>query len=618
MRNRHRNLINAAKGANFTVRIIFNPLRQLPLQAMQMSIYLGLDHGAKYFLSKQGMNDYLGLIYGTMWRNTDQWEQFGLKQGAKLMGVSEAEYTKFIDIYQRHGLPASVDSHMYAIFANVDRVVGKAPVYQGAVNTFNTFRKYARRIGFDAGEQFQLMGAFLAVRNKWMKNNPKIAHKWAEPGNIEKIFGEARVVSYNMNKTGAMQFQKGILGLIFQFQAHAVKSMQTLLPNEFKLLGDKTNTAYKRTIGKLSNKAFSDAEKARIAWQQFALFGTGAYGVGQMWDKFQETTGVDTPPEVDRSIREGITGTLLNMLFEAWNQDGEQMADIEFSGNAAPFSGISGRNQVFGTGNPIAAFLTGIVLEDKTSLEFGLGPSYALGKDVYEAWKFTTAALGTPFEPISGPEKGIVVANEWMKTFFPIYGNFMRGRVALELNRYVAATGDVGAEVTTGEAMALGTMGLNAHSNRWLQDELIQIKGLIGNPKQDKLGAEIDAEAANFYKFLKAHAELLGEGKLDPVEGTRLVELNAQMLSDALSDDEHRRFFNRVRDLILNDVTKDGLETQFINAVISGYAAYIPDIRDPEFINRIRSGPEFSTKEETIKFLEEMNQWQRIDQNPQM
>jgi hypothetical protein len=171
LRNRHRSPLNAAKGAAFTKFIIFNPIRQLFLQSQQASVYLGLDYGFKYFMSGKGAMEFAGLFGGIYTRTTPLWEATA-KSAARSLGMSVEAYTEFVDAYRRSGLPASIDSHQYAMLTAFDRNLG-TPGYGGiAMDIFNNTRKLFRAVGFDAGEQIQVATAFLAVRNKWMKNNP--------------------------------------------------------------------------------------------------------------------------------------------------------------------------------------------------------------------------------------------------------------------------------------------------------------------------------------------------------------------------------------------------------------------------------------------------------------
>lgn len=618
VRNRHRNPVNLAKGAAFTHLIIFNPIRQLPLQAMQMSVYLGLDHAAKYFLSPRGMQDYLGLMYGTLLRDSEHWGTWGKKTGAQLAKMSEEEYEHFIDVYKQSGLSASVDTHMYAMFSDLERGLGKSNPLVKPWHVFNNVRKVMRRVGFDAGEQLQLGAAYLAVRNKWIKNNPKIAHKWDTPDVQAKIWGEAREVSYNMNKTGAMQFQKGLLGGIFQFMAHATKSSQVLLPQHLRIAGRDipgVSKAYYNTLGKLSNKAFSDAERMRIAMTQLSLFGTGAFGLPQLWEQAKASLGIEAPEEVDIAVREGLVGSSINIIANAMTPDDQRLADIQYSPNAAPFSGISGQQHIVGMGNPISSMLNSLVLQDKVALELNI-PAWTVAKRYGNAVAFTMAALGVTQEmPTEGMPTGsltVAVLNEWGQ-LFPIYSNFMRGRVAKVYDQYITTTGNRGVQTVDGEEWALQWMGLAPRAQNWLQDQKITIKGLPGHPQEKGLGDAIDSDAENWYKYLRTTTELIQGQKMDPLEALRIVQTNARVLNEALTDDEQRRFYGRVRKLILNDVTKDGLETQFTKAVIQAYGAFIPDVRDPAFIAEIQAGPDFKGKADLIKWLQELNQWQTIE-----
>lgn len=599
--NRNRNVVNGVKGAAFTHFIIFNPIRQLWMQAQQASVYLGLDYGAKYFFKGEGIRDTAILTSGAMFHSSDDWAKHR-KILAQSLKMPEDQIERLVTAYEKSGFNASVDTHMYAMFSNVDRVIGKAPWHEKPWQYFNNVRRVSRRFGFDAGEKFQLMGAWLAVRNKWIKENPAKAELWDKPGNLEEIMGKAREVSFNMNKTGMMQFQRGALGAVFQFLSHATKATQVLIPT----------TKY---TGKLSNKAFNNREKAKIAAMQFAIYGTGGFGIHEMFEKAAADQGIEIPPEFGMMVSEGLHGTILNHMFRALDEEGQRAADLELSSTVAPFSGIGGRNQIFGMGNPAGFLIDALFISDKNLLEVMSGPAYALGTKMGTAMDYTAAVLGMAGDGVATPrEATIQILDEWGRQMLPIYNNFIRARAEAAYDRHVSNKGNLGVEVSTGEAWAQGLFSFQPRRQRQVSEELIYLRGLPGHPKEEALGEELDDAASQWYQFTKRKlGGTVNPAQVDPIALLREAQTNAIVMADILAPDEHRRMFNTVRKLILNDVSKDRTELELTKKILSLYGASVPDLNDPEYVTKLENFADFERKQELINILKEFNQWQTIE-----
>jgi hypothetical protein len=511
--------------------------------------------------------------------------------------MSEDEVDRLVKAYRESGFAASVDTHTYAMFSNVDRQLNTKTA--GGIlmdkpwQYFNNIRKVARTVGFDAGEKFQLMGAFLAVRNKWIKENPKKAHLWDKPKYIEEIWGQTRAVSFNMDKTGIMQFQKGALGAAFQFMSHATKSTQVLIPD----------TKY---IGKLANKAFTNKEKARIAASQMMLYGLGGFGIHEMFEAAVGEAGIEVPPELMSYAQEGITGTLMNFLFSLADNEFATQTDLEFSSTAAPFSGIGGRSQIIGMGNPVGFLIDSILLSDKSTLETFGGPGKALfdkGKDWLD---FTGAVIGLAPTTEGAAIDFALAAEDFVRQFAPIYGNFIRGRLMDTYDRHISTTGRFGVQVSEGESLAMQMFGTQSRRQRQVSEGLIELRGLLGHPQEDGLRKELDDTAATYYKYLMRKLQLSNPEVTDTREVLKSIITHAQVMQEILAPDEHRYLFNRVRDLALNDVSKDGTEIQLTKAIMGLFKAEVPNVYSEDFMNKVRNWTPFEGQEQLIQIIEEM------------
>jgi hypothetical protein len=470
------------------------------------------------------------------------------------------------------------------------------------MDIFNNTRKLFRAVGFDAGEQIQVATAFLAVRNKWMKNNPKIAHEWMKDQNLSRISSEAREISFNMNKAGMMAFQKGGFGMMFQFLSHMTKATQVLIPQK----------AFGKTIGKLSNKAFSDKEKARIALIQFSLYGTGAFGLHSAFEKLfaevEGTTGDIAPPEFVDAVNQGLTGTLLSItLGAALDEDGPLQTNVDFSGNFGPFSGIFSERDVFG--NPLGAILSSIVLTPTTALEILTGPAYDLGKSAYTAANFTGAVLGyhKDLGELPSGDDAIIMFDEWGRQFLPIYNNFIRGRAEDAMNRFISNAGEMGVEMTEGEAFARRWLGVAPVRQRQVQGEMMRLQGLMGHPKKDAIEADLRDTAKQYYKWAMRKVEQAQDGKTDPISVANEVFSMAQGLKMVLDDSEYRFLFDKaLRNEIANDLSDGGTEFKLVTSLLNLFHDGAPTLYDPDYIERLRNMTDWAGKDEIVNRIEEL------------
>ncbi len=624
LRNRHRNPINAAKGLAFTKFIIFNPVRQLFLQSQQMTIYMGLDHGLKYWLAGRGIIDHSALQAGYMFRDTKLWDEMAtqLAKGMKNVDgtqMSKLDFTNFIDAYRRSGLPSSIDSHQYAALSDIDRrfATSTGQILEGVedttdfflkaipragtrfiTNPFNQVRRVARGVGFDFGERTQLAAAFLAVRNKWIKNNPTKAHLWDQTENLTQISADARLVSFNMNRTGTLQFQKGGIGVMMQFLSHATKSAQVLIPD----------TKFTQTIklGKLSNKVYSNKEKARIALSQLAIYGTGAFGLNRYFEDATAELNIEIPADVNTMIQEGIVGTVINGTLRALDPETESVfdldrtepvTDIEFSNNFATFSGI--------TINPMARITDSILLSDASILEFFAGPTFQIGKDFTEAINFTLAVRGHGVPAASTDEEAILILDEWSRRFLPVYNNFIRGRTELAMNRHISNSDIVGAETTDAEARFRQIIGQTSRRQNQLQQEMIDVAGLYGRPQEDSMRTALHDTAKQYLKMAQRLSEQRTEGKRTVAEITRITLDNARGLKEILDESEYDYIFNVVMpDLVMSSLTEDGLEARLVNTIIAGLNTRLPALEDDEFLTALKNHTPFEGQQALIGLIE--------------
>lgn len=620
LRQYERNPLNGPKMINFFRHMIMQPIRQLVLQSQQITVYLGVEGGYNYFIKGHGTRDYIGLAYGLS--NIDRTgfaELAATKRMAAGMGMTVKEYVDFVEAYRRTGFTRAIDSHQYATVMTVDRKLAGS---DSAIRNFfgdqydnaTSLVRMTRRAGFDMGENLQLMGAYLAARNRWMIRNPKKAKQWANDENLSEIVGDTRALSLNMDRTGALQHQRNILGLAAQFTAHASKSMQLLIPQEMKFLdkagflGKAGNKLYKRTVGKLSNKEFTDRERAKIAAQQLILYGTAGYGITEGWEQFKAKVGLENIPEkVDLAFNQGMMGTLFNMTLKAFDESSR----VAYSESVAPFSNIMGGG--YGVNNPIFKLIDGFFFSDSTAREMMLGPTENLRKDIVDTMKFAGFVMGHAGIP-EDESKVALILQDFVSKAIPVYNNYLRFRAGEAVERLISATSNEGVRATLGELITQGLIGVPSAAQQSvtaLQRELTPRYRL----SEEGTVTALDETARDYYNFTKRIFQRVGDNEMSIQEAFDTLNMQAQAMKIILPENEWHHIFDvRMPDLIYNDFNREDMEAELASMIVR--IAYEGGLDRPydDTIARIKAMPPFRTQQEIIEFIESLNDTTMIDQ----
>ena len=471
---RDSNVVNWPKQAAFLQWIVANPARQLMLQAQQASVYLSDKGAMKYFASGKGVQDYFALMTGLASRDTATWGKVS-NAWAKQLGMSVDEYTEFVDAVRVTGLMDNVDSHAFTAVMSVDRTMGGgegfAAFRHNSGETFKSVARVLRSMGFDAGEKAQLLTAFLVKKNRWQLENPKIADQWAKGGNLTEIAAGARQISFGMNQADILQFQKGALGTIFQFMSHNTKAAQVLIPQGVP------------GLGRLSNKGFSNRQRAALLATQFGMYGTGAFGLYSAYDSLKADLG-EPPEEVDQLIKEGLFGSVMQMLFSvADNPDMDVNTRLDASGRIAPFSGIAG--------TPASRLIETQLLTDISLSDI---PGYSTASSVAKAVRTVGYLTGVGIAELVDIDEATGLPRDentqaavlkTLAALVPSYNNIMKAKAQFAVERFITGSGNLGVQATAGEILANAAFGFQPTRRREVEGTLRTLRGISGDKEQE-------------------------------------------------------------------------------------------------------------------------------------
>ena len=299
----------------------------------------------------------LGLKYGiNTWRvgsRNTSWipEDVIITVGSKIAGMSPEEYLQELKDLKATGLVASVDQNtiIEGVFSSAGVPLKEKGILGGAPRKISsavgTIPAMGRKIGFDSGEQDNLIASWRTARRVLLKKQPEL-----DP-NSEYFkalrHANAREMSFGMNRAGTFSYQNNILAMPLQF----------------------ITAPHKALLSMTTSKLLSPAEKARLFGLYTALYGSyGTVALGAVnWMREQE--GDILPPEVWSLVQGGLLDVTANGLINMLMDEKDEHTDLAMSQRFSPLGGTF----------PFADFLAGLS-EDPISQLF-MGPSWSLFND---------------------------------------------------------------------------------------------------------------------------------------------------------------------------------------------------------------------------------------------
>ena len=590
LRNRDKNILDVAKSLAFIKFIVTSPARQLLLQAQQASVMLGMDYGFRYFASGKGIRDWAGLTAGLAAIDRPNVWRVLAPQAAKGMGMSTKEYTELVQAFRKSGIPNSIDSHAFVQIMAVDprsrvadSVLGKTAAHlQGGMDSA---LRLARKVGFDAGEYTNLSAAWLAVRNKWIKNNP--GKNWLDPDNLAEITGQTRAVTFNMNAAGTLHQQKGLAGLMFQFMSHTTKAIQVLIPD--------TRLTRKLGIGKLADRSFSNREKLRIALTQAAIYGTAGLGLNAAYEKFRDEAGIVVPPKASQVIEEGLAGWGISAIFGAiGDADGEDTS-LAFSETFAPFSGNPQATPL----NKIIPFIADAAMLQSPDFRMLVPASFSAIHQIGNTIDTVNFILNGVDLPETAPNKYLAAAERALAVTQG-YDTFLQARVASQIGQFTTRNGNPTVQAAGGEILARATFGIRTRSEAQVSGMLRDIKGTL-TQTEEGINKKIDEYARQYaIKVMSVFRQLEVQGDNIPAQAFEALEPHITAMKLGLNEAEFFRFKQALQRRLFQDLGKNNetrLSEEITRLIHNG-----EEIGGP-ITTKIRNMEPFQGQEELINWF---------------
>lgn len=432
------NPVQEAKTAAFKLFISANPLRQMVIQRAQMLQLIALN---PTYTATRLVSDLVRLDL------------------ARATGKGSKDTLALLKEVENSGIFEAVDAH--SLIRHDLLRLADLTAMEKAGSLVNAPLQASQKVGFDWAEQDILLSSYLAHRDLAIKAGRNINNQRER----EKILGQSRAFTLNMNRSGEMAYSQNTLGLMMQFFSFRHKAL----------------------IQPFTNKALTPVQKSKLFATNLILFGPSALLIGGLVNYWFDST--EPSPEKDL-VKNGLVDLMLNEMLTL--ASGEEQS-IDF-GDLAPTEAIGMWSLMEGM---ISTSPLDILASSPAgSLITGTNPR------VTDALK-TTARFFVPNMDYNDPDlqvQPVDVVNAAMHLFSG-YSNGFRANYAFHNGKKMSSSGRFSdSDVTKIEAAAqvLGFRTKDEEGIRLMYDALYN----RGNSQQIFTSDDVEAHYLEMKRFL--------------------------------------------------------------------------------------------------------------------
>jgi len=412
-----------AKNLSFQMYLASNPIRQAALNAHQSTLLTAKF--PKYVTSQKLLADMHAFQYMRMGFKVP-------KVAVKLTGRSADELAFMWKEYKKSGLSASIDQQNMVRGALMD--MAESQRFKGEQGLVSGGLSLSRRAGFDLGEEINLNSSWLAHYNEAVSSK-----KFLDASDLDRVAGNARNFTFNMNRAGDMPYNANSLSLFFQYMQVPHKSLL-----------------------QMSNRALTGAERTSLGMYNMMMF---TLPPAAMYDWF---SGIlpdqEKYPEAHEAIVSGLQFYIFNKGIElSTGQD----VSADF-GNLAP-------SDAYGLYDFMRSMMTtemGSIISHTPSGQLFFGNNPRITKFAKTAASYVTAADTDTMSPttLSNVYTDLASLSSGMSNIF-------KAKMALEYGKAYGSRGQVAdPSVSTPEAvlLAFGFRTMESTQRTWVGMDLYE------------------------------------------------------------------------------------------------------------------------------------------------
>lgn len=207
---RRSNVVEWTKGVSSHLMLGSFNIGQLVVQSSGMALAASMHpkHGLKAAMSIRP------ILVAMTSDNPSVWQKvFKTGNVAKDTGMTLTEFQEVAKAIRKTGLLDNIGaSSLYTAEDGALSIYGNK-----GVEKF----KQASMMFFNKGEEINRVAGFEVARRQWIELNP--GKKWNTDGALEEILAKADDFTTNMTRATEGSYQKGIVGIPFQFLQHSIK-----------------------------------------------------------------------------------------------------------------------------------------------------------------------------------------------------------------------------------------------------------------------------------------------------------------------------------------------------------------------------------------------------------
>ena len=385
-----------ARKKAFRLLLAANPLRQLPVQAMQaLPVILATNPLALPRIASQI------ILVNYIQRGGDT-DSFFKAIARNATGLTKAEADELVKNYKLSGFEAAVDANTF-IRDDMKSLVDKG-IWQMGFTLLGKPIDIAQKVGFEAGENLLMRSVWLSEYDKLRRSGRAIT-----PADVERVNAKARHLTLNMNKAGELPYNENALSAAMQFFQAPHKAFSQIV---------------------MGHKGLTGWERARLGTAYVLTFGIGGTPATSLLSNLIPDGGGDD------LAREMIEGGLFNIMFNkalttlynVAGGEGEVKTDFSDSFRLLEFPNFF---QFF---TDVATLQVGEILTASPSVGLVFGDNPRITRFV--------KSLARPFTVNNErrPEEFLMVGKEFLSVFSGM-SNYFKAQYILEHQKQISSTG---------------------------------------------------------------------------------------------------------------------------------------------------------------------------------
>jgi hypothetical protein len=514
----HNSPLQKAQGMAYSLYIAANPLRQMLMHGHQALNNVAIH--PTFFATPKPYTQFMYLLG----------KQLGIPDNPAMhaaMGMSKDEANQLWEQFRTSGINSAVDQHALVrtgLRTMADQMNNKPGAVIGRTLTYPLY--LARKIGFDAGEHFNMGMAWLTQRDMALQQGLDLSKREVQ----DMVTAKAANFTGNFNRSGDMAYNHNTLSAVMQFFQWSHKWVGLVT----------------------GNRVLSPTQKISMIGTTLALWGIplGTAGLYEM-DRWMGNKAPQDQATRD-ALQNGIVGQMYNALLtgidRASGDKDARMSRIDF-GSLGP-SDLGGMYEHI---NDIMNGKIGEIFADSPA-----GVLFGGNKAVNNWVKSVARYTHLMYDDDEHPEQLSQVAHNFLQ-IFPGMSNAFKAAYAWQVHKKISSfTGKVeDTNVTTPEALAqaAGLPTINDTNGAFAQ------QAYLANKQQ--VSKDVD------YWYENMQTKLLSEG-VDPQSIQYIQRINSEAFRMWGNDNAF------VRDLIqqhLQESTERGDYRLFHQAIQLGQMA---------------------------------------------